>query len=306
MKTDFWTINRPLYGQDFSTSGKGMDEDGEFHYLVVADGHGKGNYIKLLSSDRFLWGPVVSACSSQKMYSEIQKQIRCLEFCDYINDGTTLSIVKIYKDKNMIKCYWIGDSQIRIFKDDEEIFKSKNHNGRNKKELKRLKETYDDGRNDTDDTDDTDDKYKIEKVPSLSVVDSKTLTMKNYPQIHFFTNDVCEKMMLTRSLGHNEKLFPSFETKTIMLNAENVREEKSKFKIRVIVASDGFWDMYCENDVDDKRALLTQNAKMLAMLAYQRWTQTWHINIKNRSKTKALSLESVDDVSVALALLHFH
>lgn len=280
------TINRENIGQDFSTCGTGKDINGNFHYMIVADGHGKGNYIKILSSEHFSWDSVVAETSSKNMYSKIHTQVQHIvneikDFAfvtDFTNDGSTLSIVKIYK--KMIKCYWVGDSQIRIYKNNDTIFKSSNHNGRNKKELTRLMETYDKS-------------HKVEIIPSLSIVDSNTLTMKKHPQIHFFINAICEKMMLTRSLGHNEKLFPSFQTKTIMLDNEK--------GVRIIVASDGFWDMYCENEhstTNDKSFLLSSDAKSLAQQAFERWNQTW--NIKKSTKTKQLSQSSIDDVSIAL------
>ena len=204
---DHYTHNRSNgLGQDFSLSGKGTDAIGSYCYLIVADGHGKGNYVKFLSSNCFSWDAVVAETTAQNMCAEFHFQIKSVENqdksglnVDYTNDGSTLSIVKIYKE--MIKCYWIGDSQIRIYHKNNEMFKSKNHNARNKKELNRLQNSNTE--------------YNINKVPSLCVVDPSTLTMKKYPQIHFFANNKCEKMMVSRALGHNEKLFPSFETKHI-------------------------------------------------------------------------------------------
>lgn len=287
-------------GQDFSHSGEGNDTNGNFCYLIVADGHGKGNYVKLLSSDCFSWDAVVAETTAKNMCTQLHFQIKSVQKkdqsgsdvdIDYTNDGTTLSIVKIYK--TMVKCYWIGDSQIRIYDKGTELFKSKNHNGRNKKELKRLQELDDIN-------------YSINKVPSLCIVDPKTLTMKKHPQIHFFANSKCEKMMMTRALGHNEKLFPSFETKIILLDklkTENCENNDNKNNtvtndLCVVVASDGFWDMFCESDTEDLQALLTLNAEFLVQRAVNRWKQTW--NIKNSAKTKTLSQNSIDDVSIAL------
>lgn len=298
---EHYTQNRPNgLGQDFSHSGEGNDANGNFCYLIVADGHGKGNYVKLLSSDCFSWDAVVAETTAKNMCTQLHFQIKSVQKkdqdgsdidLDYTNDGTTLSIVKIYK--TMVKCYWIGDSQIRIYNKETELFKSKNHNGRNKKELKRLQEL--DNLN-----------YSIQKVPSLCMVGPSTLTMKKYPQIHFFANNKCEKMMMTRALGHNEKLFSSFETKTILLdklktgNCENnINKNNNVTKdLCVVVASDGFWDMFCESDTEDLQSLLTLNAEFLVQRAVNRWKQSW--NIKNSTKTKTLSQNSIDDVSIAL------
>lgn len=292
---DHYTQNRSNgLGQDFSHSGQGTDANGSYCYLIVADGHGKGNYVKLLSSDCFSWDAVIAETSSKNMCSQLHFQIKNVQNndqtssnIDYTNDGSTLSIVKIYK--KMIKCYWIGDSQIRIYDRESELFKSKNHTGRNKKELKRLQELNDCN-------------YSIQKVPSLSMIDHTTLTMKQHPQIHFFTNNKCEKMMVSRALGHNENLFPSFETKTIFLdklqtsNCEN--SNNTTADLCVVVASDGFWDMFCEDNDEDTKAMLTLNAEFLVQRAVNRWKQSWHI--KNSDRTKTLSERSIDDVSVAI------
>ena len=302
---EHYTQNRSHgLGQDFSHSGSGSDAHGSYCYLIVADGHGKGNYVKLLSSDCFSWDAVVAETSSKNMCSQINFQIQSIQAdyqngldskLDFTNDGSTLSIVKIYK--KMIKCYWIGDSQIRIYDKGTEIFKSKNHTGRNKKEVKRLEKL-------------NDFEYSIKKVPSLCMVDPTTLTMKKHPQIHFFANNKCEKMMVSRALGHNEKLFPCFETKTITLdeieqgNCENIHKNSNANEnmdgnnLCVVVASDGFWDMFCESNNEDLKAVLTLNAEFLVQRALRRWKQSWRV--KNSEKTKTISEKSIDDVSIAL------
>ena len=136
--------------------------------------------------------------TAQNMCTQIKFQIRTIKKInqdtteyDFKNDGSTFNCEDLQKND---QCYWIGDSQIRIYDKETELFKSKNHNARNKKELNRLQNSNTE--------------YSINKVPSLCVVDPSTLTMKKYPQIHFFTNNNCEKMMVSRALGHNEKLFP--------------------------------------------------------------------------------------------------
>jgi len=322
-ETDSYTLNHS--GQDFSTTGSGIDANGKYSYLVVADGHGKGDYVKHMASHHFSWDNVVSEINAKDICLKIHREIEKADILmkredenkytlnldldldldlDFTNDGATLSIVKIYK--KMIKCYWIGDSQIRIFDNETKtmLFKSKNHNGRNKKELRRLKEMY--GLN-----------CKVVNVPSLSVVDKKTIAMKKHPQIHFFTNERCEKMMVTRALGHNNKLFPTFQTKTLFLD-ELFHESGSgsENKICVVVASDGFWDMFCENEPKDTDALLSSTAKNLARRAMERWHQAWFLKQgENERKTNErktnerknkkkfafnLSKDDIDDISIAI------
>ena len=104
---DHYTHNRSNgLGQDFSHSGSGSDAHGNYCYLIVADGHGKGNYVKLLSSDCFSWDVVVAETSAKNMCTQIKFQIQSIQNyhqndidsnIDFTNDGSTLSIVKIYK-----------------------------------------------------------------------------------------------------------------------------------------------------------------------------------------------------------------
>lgn len=274
------TLNRDSnYGQDFSTCGEGIDDFGTYEFIVIADGHGKGKYIELMSSNNFNWNKIISQSTGKAILEQLHKQIEeaCNNDIDKIvnfeNDGSTLSIVKIYK--NMIKCFWIGDSQIKIFKNKKEWFKSKNHTAKNKKELLRLENTETI-------------EYTIKKVKSLFIADPHTLTKAYQKQIHFYTNNTCEKMNITRALGHNNALHPNFQIKTLFIDEEDA--------IDIVVASDGFWDMHCETNEDDIKGLLKKTAKDLALDTLQRWQQTW--NYKNAAYP--LPKSEIDDISIAI------
>ena len=276
------THNRAKKGQDFSLSGKGKDNHGYFQYILIADGHGYGYYSKILSSESFTWKTVVCCNTEEEMSHELQRQIKILApDTDFTNDGSTLSIVKVYNLDSVIKCYWIGDSQIRVFKDGKLVFKSKNHNGTNKKELMRL--TKEKEKHNLD--------YKIKKVASICLDNADTIKMKKYLQFHFNKNKRCEKMLITRAIGHNNKLFPVFQTKTIT---------QKSMDFSVIVASDGFWDMYCNDNEDDVQLLLKQDSQFLVKYALTRWNQKWNYKQKNITKQIILPPESHDDISVAV------
>lgn len=306
-------------GQDLSLSGYSCDANGDFAYILLADGHGHGTFINTLSSNDFSWENVLRYQDEITMLSAINTQVYALiaeKDYDFSNDGTTLSIVKIYEKTKTIKCYWIGDSQIRIYKNKQEVFKSKNHNYQNKKEQLRLSSS--------------DIHFDIKKVPSFQVVDNTVFTMKKFPQIHYFQNNKCEKMMLTRSLGHNELLSPQFQTKTIIYSEHD--------EINIIVASDGFWDIFPTsknsngnqeniykktgdqnqrnqtNETNEQNETSSQNnscvtskksaSYLLAKTAEDRWRQKWQ-QLSNkkphaRYTTKLLPKSSYDDISVAI------
>ena len=300
-------------GQDLSLSGYSYDANGDFAYILVADGHGHGTFINILSSSDFSWENVLRCQDEITMLSAINNQVYALiaeKDYDFSGDGTTLSIVKIYENTKTIKCYWIGDSQIRIYKNKQEVFKSKNHNYQNKKEQLRLSSS-------------SDIHFNIKKVPSFQVVDNTVFTMKKFPQIHYFQNNKCEKMMLTRSLGHNELLSPQFQTKTIIYTEHD--------EINIIVASDGFWDIFPTNknsnnnqeniyeksggqnkpnetnETSNQDSCVTSKKSasyLLAKTAEHRWKQTWQ-QLSNKTPdarytTKHLPETSYDDISVAI------
>ena len=272
------TLNRENgIGQDFSTSGYGSDKFGDYAYLVVADGHGKGTYYKFISSNKTDWKRIVSMSTAKEILRELElelKKNKTFDKTDFTNDGSTLSIVKIYK--NMLKCFWIGDSQIRVYKNKREVFKSKNHNAKNKKEIMRLQENNI--------------QHTIKNVSTLKVVDDNTLTTKKTQQIHFHTNCKCEKMMISRALGHNTKLFPVFQTKTLFIDSEN---------LTVVIASDGFWDMYCDSEKWMK-TIHKSSACELAEYALKKWNQSWQLKNKPACSNYKLSTKNIDDVSVAM------
>jgi len=246
--------------QDFSCCGSSRDIFGSFNYIIVADGHGKGNYIKQLQSNNFNWKRIVSQPTERKMKKELDKQI---ENKDYNNDGSTLSIVKIYD--SIIKCYWVGDSKINIFKNNKKIFKSKCHHFSEKDQLvsNKIKSTY-----------------------SLKIRNSKEIDMKKIYRLETKTG----KILLKKSLGHNNKLSPEFQTNYIRYNT-NI---KNKDVLTIIIGSDGFWDMCSFKE--DKQILCKGNVNDLINLAYDRWHQKWWY----KNKYTTLHKPDIDDISVGI------
>lgn len=239
-------------------------------WMVVADGHGVGNVINVLNT--LDWNDVMN---NDEPIEYVKTLINSME--QTIRDGSTISIVKI---SNIgIRMWWIGDSQIRVYKNDEELWRSNNHNGENLKELQKTREKN----------------LETELAWELSVLDNEHITLKPSNYIYHIVDGQKEKLALTRSLGHNGDVCQETETHFIPF------DNKSKWKI--IAASDGFWDMMCLYD----NSFLKDNdygAEELCKIASQRWSKKWfYVDPRDRDNTKIVKQQiqgSHDDIGVAV------
>ena len=85
----------------------------QFDYLIIMDGHGLGKCIE--QAKLFDWNTIVSNNSAKQILSAINREL-LLHCKSLAGDGSTISIVKIYKDN--IHVLWLGDSQVHILVDD--------------------------------------------------------------------------------------------------------------------------------------------------------------------------------------------
>ena len=232
--------------QDMVRTGKYLSPNTTDVYnawIVVADGHGVGNIIDTLKKAD--WNAIME---SENTMALIYKMIGNVK--NTICDGTTLSVVKITSEG--IKCWWIGDSQIRIFRDKKSFWKSNNHNGENNKELTRIRNKC----------------IQTEPAWSLSVLDEECLSMKRSHYFHHKINGGIEKLAMSRVLGHNNEIYPFVESQFISF------EKHKKYSWKIVVASDGLWDVMCERDTPLLASPKT-TAKSLTDLALNRWMQNW-------------------------------
>ena len=232
--------------QDMVRTGKYLSPNTTDVYnswIVVADGHGVGNIINTFKKAD--WNAIME---SENTMALIYKMVGSLK--NTICDGTTLSVVKITPEG--IKCWWIGDSQIRIFRDKKQYWKSNNHNSQNNEEMERIRKTN----------------IKTEGSWTLSVLDEECLSMKRSHYFHHNIDGGIEKLAMSRALGHNNGVYPFVDSQFITF------EKDKKYLWKIIVASDGLWDVVGE---EDTLLLASQKttAKSLTDLALNRWIQEW-------------------------------
>lgn len=251
-----------------SKSGQDMVRTGD-KWIVVCDGHGIGKVIDFLRA--LDWDHIVLDDNPIEFLNDAVRTLG-----NTAGDGATFSMVRITDDG--IDCMWLGDSQIRVYADGTELWRSRNHNQESDEEIERhvnqggeLIETF-----------------------TVKVLDEDTITME---PSYYFEVDKREKLAMTRALGHNDSYMPQVDRHFISFSD---LPQPSGWKI--VVATDGLWDMICEAD---KLLLASPEATAVKLgdLADSRWKQEW--NYKHPPPHTTVSLgerlsSNQDDVGIAV------
>jgi len=269
-------------GQDFVYHG--LTNSGQ-RFMVVCDGHGWGEVIKCLRE--IDWVDLISKTNTP--IENVNTIISSLG--ETPGDGATITIM--HQTPEGIRISWLGDSTCRVYAGGREVWRSDDHNSQNAAEVERMRLTN----------------YPSEVAWDLSVVNSSTMTMKqsNYYHIGTYTRNgviTSEKINMTRALGHNNKCSDLIQTQTIYYSdySSRIFGKDMKFPIlwRVVIGSDGLWDMMCEEDNTFIASSYT-DAYDLMNLASSRWEQAWvyqcpirNINVLDKKIPRG------DDVAVAV------
>ena len=276
--------------QDFTTSGRyahSKNPKESFSWIVVADGHGPNTAIDIIK--KIDWSTFVKMNSVEKMNEHIN-QLMKQQLTS--SSGSTLSIVKIYDDH--FDCYYIGDSEIRIFMNKEVVFVSPAHNYTNALEMERIK---------------TMKGVTVDKQErAMKVLDDGLITMY-LGEEKYYRFSPLDRTNMTRTFGHDQRSLEFMEHTRVE------RKQDSSCNYKVVVASDGLWDITHEND--DKFLNHPENdAEKIAEMAHKRWHQKWefipkyevYLNTEDKEEQQALIRKdiefpkhdgSIDDVAVA-------
>ena len=262
--------------QDFVTSGR----TNKFDFLIVADSHGRGinkfYFTKLFSNIN--WGVFIDNDYWQEELMRLCNSEKTKGI------GSTFTCVKMFSDR--FEVYWIGDSECRIYgvnqpteqepSPEVQVVKFSQHDYNNEEDIKRFKFRYIRQRD-------------IQAVsPScLKQVEAKMFQVKN------------EACNMTRTLGH-AGCFCATEGYQI----ENKIIYKRDFNCdyyKIVVASDGFWQVMSEEKEDTTTIMDTRsNARLLAQMARNRWEQYWTVIRFTKTKQKVyIPHHNWDDVAVA-------
>ena len=268
--------------QDLVLSGEGkrVDTDEPFHWILVCDGHGTNVVIDCLRN-KIDWLNVVQ---QPEPGNYIEGALNAeLPDVDTYNTGSTFSLARMYKDR--VEEITIGDSQIALFLDGEFHHISVEHNTKNEAEMERVRPRLQKSKN-----------IELQTIgvpcgisTATNVVLSCCLFV-NTPAKNGWIPRIT-RLAPTQALGHNG-VTGIHPTVTVTPVSENTA-------VRVVVASDGFWDVHMPEDLAH---IGTLSADELAEQAETRWKQQWTF-IPDLTKPESVfqtAFAGFDDVSVGV------
>lgn len=259
-------------GQDYVCQGTGRNPmTGEkFQWIMLNDGHGNNACINFIRS--------IPQEKKDELIGNVATIHALAEYIDHgagipswESSGATCVIVKCYNDR--VECISAGDSQFIVFKNGELSYISKEHNCQNEDERQRLTEKG----------------YSFISSSNIKVVSETTLTSTEsgyacFPNGH--------RLACTQALGHNSTTGYDPETYTFSLSLGDT--------YRVVLGSDGLYDMTMLDDPRDIQDLLTKTSQELCNKTVNRWLQEWEARLPNQEQQKfKYQRHDCDDVSVA-------
>ena len=269
-------IRQLCKGQDYTISGETIYNNEKIKYAAVFDGHGTNsviNFIRQMTKEK-MNEIMATKCPGTALYNYINASYICKP---NESSGSTMCLARIFL--NYIEIINIGDSRAVIFKNNKIEFISQEHNYDNISEYYRIKK---------------ENKFKyFENTYNIKMIAQNLLesTIKKF----VIFNDG-SGLALTQSLGHCGKtgIKPSY-SKIFYKNEDS---------IRIILGSDGFFDMIIKNNNDnnflqsDLLEIIDLPGQIIINRAVDRWLQKW--NIKNDINTVKFQNEECDDVSIVV------
>lgn len=272
-------------GQDHAVSGSGIDIKTKepFTWHAIFDGHGTDSCIISIRN--------LTLGEPDKMTEMMETEDPVLTLANYIttsgvvskseSSGSTMNMVRVFE--NRVECFNCGDSQAIVFVDGIAVHKTVKHHAFNTAERKRVTEMG----------------CKFAVSFSITVVDEENMHGAYSERVLFpVTPDVPIPLHLvpTQALGHNSK--------TGYVPSKHEIPIDGSSDVKIIIGSDGVWDMRIPNPDDSVNNLFKMSAEEISQQSKARWTQLWkmtHLDEKYQP-TKLLphkmKLRDFDDVSV--------
>lgn len=237
--------------QDQTYSGVFVDEESgeEGKWGMVTDGHGSDNCINFLRKIK-----------QEKLNEIIGSKTPVETMAKYINEnagmqkmessGATMCLVKIYKDR--VVCVNCGDSRVIVYKNNKSVFLSKEHNSFNINERRRLEACYPN--------------VEIKKTRNIKII-SETKMIGIVGEYIDFPSGT--RLMMSQALGHDGDTGYAPDYETIYYDNNDI--------IKIIIGSDGFWDMILKDNKEEITKIAKMECKDLLDFAVKRWLQEWEI-----------------------------
>ena len=245
-------VEKMYKGQDETFTGKYIDENGEeFDWCMIADGHGYDFCIDILRNmDKQQLNSIISNSNPINMLADhINTEFKNKRY--NFTSGSTACLVKCHS--NYIEIINCGDSQAAVFKNNELVLITEEHNWKNKSERERLQQLHNN-------------KIKFKPSANIKVVGEHDL-MGVYSEYIDYPDKTY--IACSQSLGHNGITGCSPSTSTVYFNETD--------RIRVIVGSDGLWDMVIKDNIEEMKMLSSMNGSDILQFAINRWLQPWNM-----------------------------
>jgi hypothetical protein len=268
-------INQLSKKQDYIISEQAIDnETGElFNWSVVFDGHGSNDCIQFIRNIPMdmMNNFISSSHPIENLAKHINNKLKL-----HVSSGSTMCLVKIYK--NRIVCINCGDSQAAVYKNGKLEFITEEHSFKNEKEKTRLSD-------------------KVVYIPSsdIEIRDENTLVSCYSEYIEWnedYTNLAC-----SQALGHNGVTGCVPDTVVIPITPGD--------RYKVIIGSDGLWDMVMKENEEDILQLWGMDADAIMKQTTERWLQQWNMIdvLKNDPTIHSAKYQpfQCDDIAVVVA-----
>lgn len=250
--------------QDHVVKGTFQKDNEDYEYVGAMDGHGTGyNRESCINILRDLDFTIVT-----KQLNPVEYIRQQLLGYNLVNSGSTFTFARINKTKQQIEVINVGDSMTAVFKNGKLVYTSPIHCFQNPEEIERTKDLI----------------QQIRPATAPKPVNST--------DVHLIESNVGiwntgEVLVPTQSFGHNNMtgLAPS----RIMI------PYTSEDKMRVICATDGFWDM----KMIDYPHIAMESAIRLVNVAERKWKQQW-MYFDGQHNPVQTSFDEADDIGVAI------
>jgi serine/threonine protein phosphatase PrpC len=270
-------------GQDHTVSGQIIIDGNQVKYAAVFDGHGRDNVIRFIRNIK-----------PEKMDDIMSTDDPATNLFHYINyakprlcirgecSGSTMCLARVFP--TYVEIINVGDSQAVVFKNGQIEFISETHEYGNTKEKERLETT---GRI-----------YCVHDSKNMKLVsETEMQVIKSFYIVH--TNDGVQ-LALSQALGHDGK--------TGVCPDRTVIPYGDTDDIRIILGSDGFFDMVLREKDDDKFVeqdlldLIDIPGEVILKRTVDRWLQEWIMYYSLTDPTVSMSgqyeRDQCDDVAV--------
>uniref|UniRef100_A0A6C0I3V2 PPM-type phosphatase domain-containing protein n=1 Tax=viral metagenome TaxID=1070528 RepID=A0A6C0I3V2_9ZZZZ len=248
-------IDNMAKGQDWIRSGVAAScsvTGRSFDWWLLTDGHGTFEVIDAIKAipDDVLTMLMGAACPAKAVqeYLLVNNIVSGTMIGGSRSSGVTMALLRVFSDYG--ECIVVGDSEFRVYADDQIIYKTIGHSYDNPMEKERIRKDY---------------PYAhIQSDTRPLLLSEERITVQKAYRVDYGSGVV---LAPTQALGHNGKTG---------LAPEVIRFQFEPGKVyRVVAGSDGVFDMELIGCEKDAAMLATGSSEEIVEFYKNRWLQLW-------------------------------